>query len=102
MVAQYFNKAAFQPISLIPAGTYGNVRRGALYGPGYVDHDFSIMRQIPLGFKSTKLQIRGELFNAFNDVNFNNPDATVSSATFGQIRGANVARVVQFAGKIIW
>ena len=102
LIAAYFNTGAFQAPKTIAAGTYGNVRRGAMYGPGYVDHDFSVMRQVSLGFEDMKLQIRGEFFNAFNDVNFNNPNVTASGASFGQIQGANAGRVIQVAGKIIW
>ena len=42
---QYFNPAAFQAPA---AGTYGNLARNALYGPGFNAFDFSV-------FKTTKL-----------------------------------------------
>jgi hypothetical protein len=51
-----------------------------------------------------KLQFRAEMFNAFNQVNFNDPDTTVEDGpgTFGAIQGANSGRVIQFALKVLW
>src|SRR3954464_12830663 len=88
---QYFNPAAFaQPA----AGTFGNLARNALYGPGFRSVDLSV-------FKTTKLsgnasvQLRLEMFNVFNTVNWANPGASVAASTsFGVItntRNANNA-----------
>jgi hypothetical protein len=49
-----------------------------------------------------KAELRGEFFNIFNEVNFNNPDNTVTDPSFGQILGANSARVVQVSVKFFW
>ena len=49
-----------------------------------------------------RLQLRGEFFNAFDQVNFNNPVTNISSATFGRITGSGPGRVVQVAMKLIW
>jgi len=49
-----------------------------------------------------RLQLRGEFFNAFNQVNFGNPNTTLSSSTFGRITGAGAGRAVQLAAKLIW
>jgi hypothetical protein len=35
-------------------------------------------------------------------VNFNNPNTTLSSSTFGRITGAGDGRVIQLAAKLIW
>ena len=48
------------------------------------------------------VQLRGEFFNAFNQVNFDAPNAQVSSNTFGQIRSAQPGRVIQLALKVLW
>jgi hypothetical protein len=88
---QYFNPAAFANPA---AGTYGNLGRNALYGPGFNTVDLSV-------FKTTKLsggasvQLRCEIFNLFNTINWANPGAILSSSTsFGVItntRNANNA-----------
>ncbi len=107
---QYFNPAAFAAPA---AGTFGNLERNALYGPGFRSVDLSL-------FKTTKLsggasvQLRLEMFNAFNTINWANPGASLSASTsFGVItntRNANSApgigagepRNVQLAAKIIF
>ena len=107
---QYFNPAAFATPG---AGTFGNLGRNALYGPGFRSVDLSV-------FKTTKLsggasvQLRCEIFNLFNTINWANPGAVLSSSTsFGVItntRNANSApgigagepRNVQLAAKIIF
>ena len=102
MVAQFFNTAAIAPPKQVPLGTYGNFRRGMIYGPGYSNSDVSGMKNIALGTERVKLQLRGEAFNIFNQVNFNNPDQNASSGTFGRITSAQSGRSVQVAVKLLW
>ena len=102
MVAQFFNTAAIVPPKQVPVGTYGNFRRGMIYGPGYSNSDVSVMKNIALATERVKLQLRGEFFNIFNQVNFNNPDQNASSGTFGRITSAQPGRVVQVAVKLLW
>ena len=46
-------------------------------------------------------EIRWEVFNAFNTVNFNNPITDIFSPSFGQItRTIGNPRLMQFAAKI--
>jgi hypothetical protein len=101
MVAAYFNTAAFVPVNQVPRGIYGDARRGLIYGPGDVNSDLAVMRFLELP-SNVRLQLRGEFFNAFNHTNFNNPNTTVSSTTFGRITGTGAGRVVQLAAKLIW
>jgi hypothetical protein len=49
-----------------------------------------------------RLQFRGELFNIFNRVNFNDPTTSVSAAGFGSIRGAADPRIGQLALKLLF
>jgi Carboxypeptidase regulatory-like domain/TonB-dependent Receptor Plug Domain len=101
MIAMYFNTAAFVPLANVPRGIYGDAKRGLIYGPGDVNTDLAILRYIRFG-SDVRLQIRGELFNVFNQVNFSNPNTTLSSTTFGRITGAGSGRVIQLATKLIW
>jgi hypothetical protein len=101
MIAMYFNTAAFVPLNSAPRGIYGNAGRGLIYGPSDVNSDLAILRYVNLG-SDLRLQLRGEFFNAFNRVNFNNPNTTVSSSSFGRITGAGSGRVIQLAVKLIW
>ena len=101
MVATYFNTAAFVPVNQVPRGIYGDAGRGLIYGPGDVNSDLALMRFVELPW-NVRLQLRGEFFNAFNHTNFNNPNTTVSSTTFGRITGSGDGRIVQLAAKVIW
>jgi hypothetical protein len=101
MIAMYFDTAAFVPLNRVPAGIFGDAKRGLVYGLGESTTDLAILRSVSLG-SDLSLQLRGEFFNAFNQVNFNNPNTTLSSSTFGRITGAGPGRVVQLALKLIW
>ncbi len=84
-------------------GRYGNAGRSILGGPALSTTDFAILKDFV--FKERyKVQFRSELFNLFNQVNFNSVDVTVidGPGAFGVIRAANDGRVVQFALKVYW
>jgi hypothetical protein len=57
-------------------GTFGNMERNALRGPGYWRVDASLFKNIRLG-GDRDLQIRLEAVNVFNHVNLGNPDSEV-------------------------
>jgi outer membrane receptor protein involved in Fe transport len=101
MVTQFFNTAAFVPVNLLPAGYYGNAGRGLISGPAFNNTDFSVLKDFRLR-ESLSLQFRTEMFNVFNEVNFNNPDTTETDSSFGQITSALDGRVIQFALKLLW
>jgi len=100
-VNQFFNTAAFVPASLLPRGIYGNAGRNIISGPALASTDFTLMKDISLR-ERLRAQLRGEWFNAVNQVNFSAPNTLVSSGGFGRITGANDGRVIQLALKIIW
>ncbi|HEX4230415.1 MAG TPA: carboxypeptidase regulatory-like domain-containing protein [Bryobacteraceae bacterium] len=98
-VKEYFNTAAFTQAVI---GTFGNVGRNSLRGPGFFDVDASIFKDFLLT-ERYHLQFRAEAFNIENRPNFNNPNATVSSSvTFGSITAAGNPRVLQFALKLFF
>lgn len=84
--AQWFNPAAF---ALPTIGTYGDVGRGILTGPGLSDVDFSIFKTTTLT-EGTTLQFRAEAFNIFNRVNFGVPNATVFSGTTTSLQAGSI------------
>ena len=101
MVARFFNTAAFVPVAALPRGIYGNSGRNIVSGPALNSTDFTLMKDLAVTEK-IRTQLRGEFFNAFNQVNFNQPTALVSSGAFGRITSAQDGRVVQLALKVIW
>lgn len=101
---QYFNPAAFLP----PAtGTYGNVSRDSLSGPGLAEVDISAAKNTRIT-ERTQLQFRAEFFNLLNHTNFLTPNEVVySSATAGISPTAGVitatsttSRQIQFGAKL--
>jgi len=66
----YLNANAFsQP----PDGTFGNLGRNAIYGPGYWNVDFAVTKATKIA-EQVDLQLRAEFFNIFNHPNFALPD----------------------------
>jgi hypothetical protein len=97
----------------LPAlGTFGNLGKGALRGPGLFNTDAGIYKNFTAG-ELVIVQLRGEFFNIFNRANFLNPCNSnapgyspgslgdiLSGAGFGQILAANDPRIAQLALKI--
>ena len=66
----YLNPLAFsQPAD----GTFGNLGRDAIFGPGYTNVDFSITKNTQI-WERLNLQFRAEFFNIFNHPNFALPN----------------------------
>jgi hypothetical protein len=101
MVNQFFNTAAFVPANLVPRGVYGNAGRNIISGPAMSNTDFTLIKDI-VPREAIHVQLRGEFFNVFNQVNFSSPNTLVSSGGFGRITNANDGRVVQLALKFLW
>jgi hypothetical protein len=98
----YFNTAAFCKPPVIgddgEATGYGNSSAGFILGPGQDNTDMSVNKTIAI--KETKVELRMELFNAFNHPQFAPPDSNVTDAIFGAITGSSVnPRLIQFAVK---
>ena len=102
--SQYFSPAAFLPPV---AGTYGNVSRDSLSGPGLSQLDFSAVRNAH-PTERLGIQFRAEFFNVLNHTNFLTPNEVVyTSATSGISPTAGVvtatsttSRQIQFGAKI--
>jgi hypothetical protein len=92
----YLNRAAFaQPAP----GTFGNIPRNSIKGPGAWKADLALSRLFPLG-ATRKLEARLEAFNLFNTFNWGNPTTTLSSGNFGRIQTmAGDPRILQFGIK---
>jgi hypothetical protein len=72
----YLNPAAF---SIPQPGTFGNLGRFALHGPGMSQIDFTLHKQFTIT-ETQNLEFRAEFYNLFNHTNFANPPATLSNA----------------------
>jgi len=98
-VAKFFDPSCFAD----PApGTLGNSTRTPLFGPGFVNTDFSAIKNIPI-HENISLQFRAEVFNIFNTAQFAPPGTFVDAPNFGQITGTvNNPRLIQLALKLIF
>ena len=91
----YFDQTAFVTT---PTGTFGNSGRNSLVGPSYFDADMSLVKNFPLlKTEGSHVQLRADFFNVFNNVQFNNPTVSNSSAVFGRVTSAGAARQIQLA-----
>jgi len=97
-IQRYFNTNAFM---LQAQNTFGSAGRNTVRGPGYSNIDFSLIKSTKI-IENHRLEFRAEFFNLFNHPNFNIPDRTYISATFGQINAAFPSRDIQFGLKYIF
>jgi hypothetical protein len=96
----YFNTACFTAAPATAAGGFGDSARNLLRGPNQRNADISIIKFFPIT-EQTKLEFRGEFFNAFNVVSFQNPVNVLAAANVGQIVETSTGpRVIQFALKL--
>jgi hypothetical protein len=95
------------------AGTYGDMARNVLYGPGLWDLDFALDKNFRIG-ERFNFEFRGEAFNIFNHPSFAAPGGSSGSPTFGasttfgsstfgditSLAGANPTRVIQIMARL--
>ena len=120
-VNQYVNPAAF---ALPAPGTFGNLQRDFLSGPGITNLDFSVSKETRIT-EQVRLQFRAEFFNILNHPNFglpggiggsaaaasaflqaatnSNPLGGIPNAVLGKITTTTTnSRQIQFALKLIF
>lgn len=101
----FFNTCAFADPAL---GSYGNVGRNTIQGPGYQIWDFSLFKNFRLREKMN-LEFRSEFFNVFNHANLqfakSGPQNSINTTTFGTpefgfLTAARDPRQIQLALKL--
>jgi Carboxypeptidase regulatory-like domain len=105
-LANWFNPCAF---AQAPLGELGTAPRAPVYGPRFVNTDFSLIKDFPLPMREgMNLEFRAEFFNLFNHPHFFLPGIAGtgeqdinSPASFGVIsqtinQTVNDARSIQF------
>jgi len=96
MVNQWFDTAVFAPNAI---GTFGNSGKDIIRGPRYFNTDVGVTKRTGIT-ERVGTEFRAEFFNIFNNVNFNLPNSTQSSAQFGRITSALDPRILQFGLKV--
>jgi hypothetical protein len=95
---EWFNTGAFSN----PAPCFfGNSGRSILREAGVDNFDLSLFKNTAIT-ERLSLQLRLESFNAFNRVQFGEPDNNVGDLTFGAVGSTSPARINQVAAKLIW
>jgi hypothetical protein len=93
-----FNPCAFA--SAAP-GELGDASRVPVFGPDFVNTDFSVIKQFKLPWENMGLNFRTEFFNLFNHAQFGEPNNNVSGPGFGAVSSTvNNPRLIQFALKL--
>ena len=99
----WFNPCAFEKA---PTGELGSAARAPVYGPRFVNTDFSVIKNFPLSFREgMNVQFRAEFFNLFNHPQFfmgglgdSGQQDINTQSSFGVINNTvNNPRLVQFA-----
>ncbi len=101
----FFNTCAFADPA---AGSFGDVSRNSVQGPGYQIWDFSVFKNFTVT-ERTKLEFRAEFFNVFNHPNLqfvkSGPQNSINTTTFGTpsfgfLTAARDPRQIQLALKL--
>lgn len=106
-VARFFNTEAF---ARPPQGSFGNAPKDVFRGPGINNWDVSMLKSIPVGWESHRLQFRAEFYNAFNHTQFSDvdsaarftPEGRQANTRFGQLIGARAPRQIQLSLRYVF
>jgi hypothetical protein len=95
----WFNTAAFQAPT---AGTFGNMRRNSVYGPGLQEMNASVHKRFPI-HENIGLDFSANATNVLNHPSFGQPDGTIGPGHTATIRSLTVGgRSMELVGKIIF
>lgn len=83
---------------------YGNTGRNSVRFDPFYQLDMGLHKQFALRPEGTSFDFRVEAFNILNQTNYAYPQSSVSSSSFGVVTASTTfpARILQFAGKIIF
>lgn len=88
--------------SLPPLGSFGTAPRRFFHGPGLNNWNLALHKETAIR-ENILLQLRAELFNAFNHAQFRNPNGYFAGSTFGLITSVQAQpRIAQIAAKIVF
>lgn len=94
---EYFTSEERAMFQTPEAGDTGSVRN-IFTGPGYFQFDLGIFKNVHV--MKHRLELRAEIFNLFDTVNFSDPNVLASSTNFGLITDTRVPpRIVQLGVK---
>jgi hypothetical protein len=96
----WFNTSCF---SVPPVGYFGNSGPTVINGPGINNWDIGVEKSFVLVREATRLQLRAEMFNAWNHAQFGQPNGNAGAGpNFGRISSSLPPRLIQVAAKVYW
>jgi hypothetical protein len=103
----WFSPSAF---SMPAAGTWGNLAKGALRGPGRDNWNISLFKNFVFSQeRGSRLELRLESFNTFNHTQWKSGDPitggisrNLGASDFGKITSAFDARTIQLGARLIF
>jgi len=96
----YFDTTAFQSVPNVAGiGNYGMLGRNAFRAPSNTNVNVTITKVIPVR-EELKFEYRVDFFNLLNNAQFNPPQTSITSGTFGQISTTRDPRIIQMALRI--
>ena len=96
----WFDTACF---TVPPVGYFGNSGPTAIGGPGIDNWDIGVEKSFVLARDATRLQLRAEMFNAWNHAQFDQPNGNAGAGpNFGRISSSLPPRLIQVAAKVYW
>ena len=102
---QYLNRNAFVRVPVDSrtriAVRAGGAANGITRNPATWSADVALSKNIKLR-ERVNLQIRADMFNFLNHVNYGGPSSGIDGDTFGEINGAGGMRVVQLNARLSW
>ena len=98
-IDRWFDVSAF---ALPAAFTFGNASRNLIYAPGRVNLDLMVGRNFVFT-ERTRLELRGEFYNATNTAQFGRPNAVIGSPQAGTINSTAVPnRQIQLGLRLVF
>jgi hypothetical protein len=99
----YLNRSAFAAIPIIAksgaSARPGTLGRMALRMPGYWNLDLALSKKLLLSEK-VSMQIRADMFNAFNHTSFSGINSNITQANFGRFTASRDARIIQINARL--
>ncbi len=95
---QFIDTSCFQNTQ---QGFFGNSAKAPISGPGLNNFAIGIQKDFPLA-EGRFVQLRAEMFNAFNHAQFRNPNGNAANRSFGLVGSARQPRLVQMALKVVF
>ncbi len=97
---QWFNTAAYAPPSATAGfcNYFGSAPRDSIEGPGTVQNSMALSKTMNMG-ETRSMEIRAQINNVFNTVQYSGVDTTYGDPHFGQVTSVGQMRQFQFLAR---